>query len=58
MFTGDPLGPEARRALAIEPMTCPANAFVTGTDLLTIEPGGSITQQWGIQATTIRQGTR
>jgi aldose 1-epimerase len=51
VFTGDPLGPDARRrALAIEPMTCPPNAFATGTDLLTIEPGSSVTQQWGIQA--------
>ncbi len=51
VFTGDPLGPEARRrALAIEPMTCPPNAFITGTDLLTIEPGGNIRQQWGIKA--------
>lgn len=59
VFTGDALGPDARRrALAIEPMTCPPNAFVTGTDLLTLEPGSSATQQWGIQATTIRQGTR
>ena len=54
VFTGDALGPEARRrALAIEPMTCPPNAFVSGIDLLTIEPGGSATQQWGIQATKI-----
>ncbi len=55
VFTGDPLGPDARRrSLAIEPMTCPPNAFVTGTDLLTIEPGQSARQQWGIQARTIR----
>lgn len=55
VFTGDPLGPEARRrALAVEPMTCPPNAFVTGTDLLTIEPGDSLRQQWGIEATAIK----
>ena len=31
VFTGDALGPEqARRALAIEPMTCPPNAFASG----------------------------
>jgi aldose 1-epimerase len=54
VFTGDALSPDARRrALAIEPMTCPPNAFVSGIDLLTIEPGGSATQQWGIQATKI-----
>jgi aldose 1-epimerase len=52
-FTGDPLGPEARRrALAIEPMTCPPNAFVTGTDLATVEPGASVTYRWGVQAST------
>lgn len=51
VFTGDPLKPEARRrSVAIEPMTCPPNAFVTGTDLLTIEPGESTAQQWGIEA--------
>ncbi|HTZ90776.1 MAG TPA: aldose 1-epimerase family protein [Streptosporangiaceae bacterium] len=55
VFTGDPLSADARRrALAIEPMTCPPNAFVTGIDLLTIEPGASATQQWGIQAKKIR----
>ena len=51
VFTGDRLGPDARRrALAIEPMTCPPNAFVTGTDLLTLEPGETVTHTWGIQA--------
>ena len=52
VFTGDTLGPEhRRRAVAIEPMTCPPNAFVTGTDLLTLEPGDTVTHRWGIQAT-------
>jgi aldose 1-epimerase len=52
VFTGDPLGPDARRsAVAIEPMTCPPNAFVTGTDLATVPPGGSIAYSWGVQAT-------
>ncbi len=49
VFTGDGLGPERRRALAIEPMTCPANAFVTGTDLITLQPGASAARSWGIQ---------
>ena len=50
-FTGDTLGPgHRRRAVAIEPMTCPPNAFVTGTDLLTLEPGETVTHRWGIQA--------
>jgi aldose 1-epimerase len=50
VFTGDTLGADARRrAVAIEPMTCPPNAFVTGIDLLTIEPGESAVVQWGIE---------
>jgi aldose 1-epimerase len=52
VFTGDTLGPDyRRRALAIEPMTCPPNAFVTGTDLITMAPGERVTHQWGLQAT-------
>jgi aldose 1-epimerase len=51
VFTGDALGPDrARRALAIEPMTCPPNAFVTGTDLLTLAPGEAVTTSWGLRA--------
>ena len=30
-------------------MTCPPNAFVTGLDLITLEPGAGVTHQWGIQ---------
>jgi aldose 1-epimerase len=53
VFTGDPLGPEHRRkALAIEPMTCPPNAFVTGQDLLVLAPGAAVTHAWGIQASS------
>jgi len=49
VFTGDTLEPaHRRRAIAIEPMTCPPNSFVTGTDLLILQPGDSITHQWGI----------
>jgi aldose 1-epimerase len=52
VFTGDTLDPaRRRRAVAIEPMTCPPNAFVTGTDLVTLEPGGSVTHTWGIEVT-------
>jgi aldose 1-epimerase len=51
VFTGDTL-PEGhrRRALAIEPMTCPPNAFATGRDLLVVEVGGSVSHSWGIVA--------
>jgi aldose 1-epimerase len=49
VFTGDPLEPERRRkALAVEPMTCPPNAFASGQDLVTLAPGRSITHTWGI----------
>jgi aldose 1-epimerase len=49
VFTGDPLEPEhRRRALAVEPMTCPPNAFVSGDDLLTLAPADSVTHTWGI----------
>jgi len=49
VFTGDTLAPERRRrAIAIEPMTCPPNAFASGTDLLILQPGDSITHAWGI----------
>ena len=34
LFTGDPLPDVARRSLAVEPMTCPPNAFRTGRDLI------------------------
>jgi aldose 1-epimerase len=51
VFTGDTLGPDrARRAVAVEPMTCPPNALVTGTDLLTLAPGETVTHRWGLQA--------
>jgi aldose 1-epimerase len=51
VFTGDPLGPDMRRkAVAIEPMTCPPNAFVTADDLLVLEPGEEVTHSWGVQA--------
>jgi aldose 1-epimerase len=48
LFTGDPLPDVSRRSLAIEPMTCPPNAFRTGEDLIRLEPGASVTSAWGI----------
>ena len=50
VFTGDPLEPEHRRtALAVEPMTCPPNAFVSGEDLLVLEPKEAVSSRWGIR---------
>ena len=48
LFTGDPLPDVRRRSLAVEPMTCPANAFRTGEDLVRLEPGKSCASAWGI----------
>jgi aldose 1-epimerase len=48
VFSGDPLPDVNRRSLALEPMTCPANAFRTGDGLIRLEPGTSVTSAWGI----------
>ncbi len=54
VFTGDTLDPSHRRkAVAIEPMTCPPNAFVSGVDLLMLEPGDSVTHTWGIEVAPV-----
>jgi aldose 1-epimerase len=51
VFTGDPLAPPHHRAaVAIEPMTCPPNAFASGDDLITLDPGASVMHSWGITA--------
>jgi aldose 1-epimerase len=48
LFTGDPLPDVNRRSLAVEPMTCPPNAFRTGEALIRLDPGESFTSTWGI----------
>jgi aldose 1-epimerase len=48
LYTGDPRPDVARRSLAVEPMTCPPNAFRTGDDVLVLEPGASTESEWGI----------
>ena len=50
VFTGD-IPAVQRRALAIEPMTCPPNAFRSGESLVTLEPSGSHTAVWGLSPT-------
>jgi aldose 1-epimerase len=37
-----------RRAVAVEPMTCPPQAFRTGTDVVDLRPGESWHGQWGL----------
>jgi aldose 1-epimerase len=48
LFTGDPLPDVNRRSVAVEPMTCPPNAFRSGDGLIRLEPGASTTSMWGI----------
>ncbi len=36
-------------AVAIEPMTCPADAFNSGSGLIVLEPGGMWTGSWGVE---------
>lgn len=49
VFTGDTLdASERRRGLAVEPMTCPPDAFNTGESLIVLEPGQTWAGQWGI----------
>jgi aldose 1-epimerase len=40
VFSGESLSRGARESIAIEPMTCPPNAFRSGIDLVTLQPGG------------------
>lgn len=50
VFTGDTISSDERRrkSVAIEPMTCPPNAFNSGTGLIVLEPGHVWSGQWGI----------
>jgi aldose 1-epimerase len=49
VFTGDPLpAPRTRRSVAVEPMTCPPDAFHSGRDVVTIEPGQTWQGSWGV----------
>jgi aldose 1-epimerase len=48
LFTGDSQPSVERRSLAVEPMTCPPNAFRSGEGVLVLEPGQSTRTEWGI----------
>lgn len=51
VFTADPLaGDWYRAAVAVEPMSCPPDAFNSGTDLIRLEPGVAVGHRWGIHA--------
>jgi aldose 1-epimerase len=50
-YTGDTLGDEDRRrtAVAIEPMTCPPDAFRSGRDVVILNPGERWEGAWGLR---------
>jgi aldose 1-epimerase len=50
VYTGDEVQDVSRRrrAVAVEPMSCPPQAFRTGTDVVHLTPGAAWRGQWGI----------
>ena len=54
VYSADDRPGGARRSLAVEPMTAPADAFRSGDDLVTLapagEPGDELSASWGIRA--------
>ncbi|MQW76235.1 aldose epimerase [Nocardioides sp. dk4132] len=54
LYTADDVPATARRSVAVEPMTAPADAFNSGVDLVELGPAGSATDElsvaWGIRA--------
>ncbi|MCI0574094.1 MAG: aldose 1-epimerase family protein [Myxococcaceae bacterium] len=49
VFTGDTLPePRRRRAVAVEPMTCPPDAFRSGTGVVVLQPGDTWRGTWGL----------
>jgi len=49
VMTGDALGPpRRRRSVAVEPMTCPPDAFRSGRDVVVLAPGETWRGSWGL----------
>jgi aldose 1-epimerase len=49
LFSSDPLGGARHRAaLAVEPMTCPPDAFRSGQDVIVLAPGQRFDGAWGV----------
>jgi aldose 1-epimerase len=49
VFTSDTVpGDRKRAAVAVEPMSCPGDAFRSGTDLVLLAPGEEHTARWSI----------
>ncbi|MEH1016111.1 aldose 1-epimerase family protein [Micromonospora sp. CPCC 206060] len=52
VYTGDTLsGERHRRSVAVEPMTCPPDAFRSGRDVMVLPAGHTWRAAWGIQPT-------
>ncbi|GAA3568321.1 aldose 1-epimerase family protein [Kribbella ginsengisoli] len=47
LYTANAIG---RVGLAVEPMTCPPDAFITGTDLVVLEPGDEHTTRFTVSS--------
>jgi aldose 1-epimerase len=41
-----------RKAVAVEPMTCPPDAFRTGVALIELDPGATWQGRWGLRPET------
>ena len=53
VHTADLPPPEVSRAgLAVEPMTCPPDAYNSGTDLRVVAPGERTSAAWTLAAVT------
>lgn len=49
VFTGHTLAPYRRfQAIAVEPMSCPPDAYNSGRDLVVLDPAASWTGRWGV----------
>lgn len=55
VYTGHTLpAPDTRRSIAIEPMTCSANALRTGVDLDILEPEEAVSLDWGYRLSSTK----
>ena len=50
VFTGRARGEGGVPGVAVEPLSCPADAYNTGVGLVRLEPGQTWTAQWGIES--------
>jgi aldose 1-epimerase len=50
VHTADRPDLDNRIGLAVEPMTCPPDAFNSGRDLITLPVGGSVDVNWHLTA--------